>query len=144
MRSGVKNSFRISSENFEKYKCLVGQAGLFLRPAIFWAVMHRRVVILYRRFGTTFRSKDAGQLHWTSWLLKMGPIRCPETSVKDYHSTLRNIAEESTSHQHGGGSLKPRFISATQRAHQRITKPFGVELLLRSRLLYFVCVCVFV
>jgi hypothetical protein len=26
--------------------------------------------------------------------LKMGPIRCPETSVQDYHSTLRNIPEE--------------------------------------------------
>jgi hypothetical protein len=24
----------------------------------------------------------------------MGSIRCPETSVKDYHSTLRNIPEE--------------------------------------------------
>jgi hypothetical protein len=24
----------------------------------------------------------------------MGPIRCPETSVKDYHSTLRNTPEE--------------------------------------------------
>jgi hypothetical protein len=26
--------------------------------------------------------------------LKMGPIRCPETPVKDYHSTLCNIPEE--------------------------------------------------
>jgi hypothetical protein len=26
--------------------------------------------------------------------LKVGPIRCPETSVKDYHSTLRNIPED--------------------------------------------------
>jgi hypothetical protein len=34
------------------------------------------------------------KLNWTSWPLKMGSIRCPETSVKDYHSTLRNIAEE--------------------------------------------------
>jgi hypothetical protein len=24
----------------------------------------------------------------------MGPIRCPETSVKEYHSTLRNTPEE--------------------------------------------------
>jgi hypothetical protein len=24
----------------------------------------------------------------------MGPIRCPQTSVKDYHSTLRNTPEE--------------------------------------------------
>jgi hypothetical protein len=26
--------------------------------------------------------------------LKIGPIRCLETSVKDYHSALRNIPEE--------------------------------------------------
>jgi hypothetical protein len=30
---------------------------------------------------------------WTPWSLKMGPIRCPETSVKDYRSTLRNISK---------------------------------------------------
>jgi hypothetical protein len=27
----------------------------------------------------------------------MGPTDCPETSVKDYHSALRNIPEERTS-----------------------------------------------
>jgi hypothetical protein len=31
---------------------------------------------------------------WTSWPLKTGPIGCPETSVQNYHSTLRNIPEE--------------------------------------------------
>jgi hypothetical protein len=36
----------------------------------------------------------------------MGPTPCPETSVKDYHSTLCNIPEERRSHQHGGASLK--------------------------------------
>jgi hypothetical protein len=30
---------------------------------------------------------------WTSWPLKMGPIRCPETSVGDYHSALRYTPE---------------------------------------------------
>jgi hypothetical protein len=30
----------------------------------------------------------------TSWPLKMGPIGTPETSVKDYHSTLPNIPEQ--------------------------------------------------
>jgi hypothetical protein len=29
----------------------------------------------------------------------MGPIRCPETSVKDYHLTLRNTPEERRSHE---------------------------------------------
>ena len=42
--------------------------------------------------------------------LKMGPIRCPETSVKDYHSTLRNIPKERRSNQHRGGSLKLRIF----------------------------------
>jgi hypothetical protein len=35
--------------------------------------------------------------------LKMRPIRCPETSVKDYHSMLSNIPEGRRSHQHRGG-----------------------------------------
>jgi hypothetical protein len=35
----------------------------------------------------------------------MGPTR-PETSVINYHTTPRNIAEERRSHQHRGGSLK--------------------------------------
>jgi hypothetical protein len=29
---------------------------------------------------------------------KKGPIRCPETAVKDYHSTVRNAPEERNSH----------------------------------------------
>jgi hypothetical protein len=33
-------------------------------------------------------------------------IRCPETSVKDNCSKLRNVPEECRSHQYGGGSLK--------------------------------------
>jgi hypothetical protein len=28
----------------------------------------------------------------------MGPIRCPETSVNNYHTTARNIPEERRSH----------------------------------------------
>jgi hypothetical protein len=50
---------------------------------------------------------------WTD-PLKMGPIRCPETSVKDYHSTLCYTPEECRSHQHCGGSLKSRFCVCLQ------------------------------
>jgi hypothetical protein len=38
----------------------------------------------------------------------MGPIGCPETSVTNYESTLRDIPEERRSHLHGGASLKSR------------------------------------
>jgi hypothetical protein len=48
---------------------------------------------------------DANQWGWTS-VREGGHIRCPETSVNNYHSTLRNISEERGSHRHCGGSLK--------------------------------------
>ena len=60
--------------------------------------MQRREVILYRRFGTTYRFHLQGSRDSSSLTFKMGPIHCPETSVKDYHSTLRNIPEEQRSH----------------------------------------------
>jgi hypothetical protein len=39
----------------------------------------------------------------------MGPIRCPETSVNNYHTTPRNIPKDRRSNQHRGGSLKSGF-----------------------------------
>jgi hypothetical protein len=54
-----------------------------LRSALFWAITRRRMVILYRRFGTTYRSHLHGsnsrrRKDSTAWPLKMGPIRCPK------------------------------------------------------------------
>jgi len=40
----------------------------------------------------------------------MGPRGCPETSVRNYHYTLRNNPEERSSHLLRGGSLKSRKI----------------------------------
>jgi hypothetical protein len=45
---------------------------------------------------------------WNALPLKMGPIRCPETSVPNYHSMLRKILEERRSLLRRGGSLKSR------------------------------------
>ena len=39
---------------------------------------------------------------------KMGPIGCPETSVTNYLSTLRNIPGERRPHYYRGGSLESR------------------------------------
>jgi hypothetical protein len=40
----------------------------------------------------TFR--DIVSIPYSSWPLKMGPILCPETALKNYHSTLRNTPAE--------------------------------------------------
>jgi hypothetical protein len=45
----------------------------------------------------------------SSWPLKIGPISCPETSARNYHSTLRKIPKERRSHLHCGVSLKSRL-----------------------------------
>jgi hypothetical protein len=44
--------------------------------------------------------------------LQMGPIRYPETSKNNYHTTLGNIPEESRFHQLRGGSLKSRVVTS--------------------------------
>jgi hypothetical protein len=42
--------------------------------------------------------------------VKMGPIRCPETSVNNYHKTPGNTPEDRRFHQRRGGSVKSRLI----------------------------------
>jgi len=42
--------------------------------------------------GPIFKDQE-----FISWLLKLGPICCPETSVRNYNYTLRNVSEERVS-----------------------------------------------
>ena len=72
--------------------------------ALFWDITQCRLVFPHRTFGTTSRphlqtSRDPR----FSW-----PRFCPETSIRNYHPTLRNIPEEHRSHIHRGGSQKSR------------------------------------
>ena len=60
---------------------------------------------------------------WRMGRLKNGPIRCPETSVKVYHSTLRNTSEERRSRK------KKPFIYADECCGSRnvVTRPATME-----------------
>ena len=40
--------------------------------------------------------------------MKMGPVGCPETSVRSYSYSLRNVPEERGSYLPRGGSVKSR------------------------------------
>jgi hypothetical protein len=88
------------------YPWFQASAAILMKSALFWNITRGRVVILYRRFGTTYRSHLQGSIsprrqERTSWPLKMGPMQRPETPVKDYHSSLRNIPEERRSQING-------------------------------------------
>jgi len=62
---------------------MIGNLHNKSRSAFFWDIGQRRVVIPYRRLQTG-----------------------PETSVINYHSTLRKNLEERRSHLYRGGSMK--------------------------------------
>jgi len=50
---------------------------------------------------------------WILWPLKMGLMGCPKTSVRKYHSLLRNIPEECRPHvmiRHAGLGLAPHGL----------------------------------
>ena len=67
---------------------------------------------------TTFRDKlsvsssrltnSKGFGYLDSWILRMGTIGFTETSVINYHYSLRNDPEERSSQLHSGGSLNSR------------------------------------
>jgi hypothetical protein len=63
--------------------------------SFFWNFTQRTVVVAYRRFGTIYLSYLQGT---SSRRGMFDPWRrdqcCPETSVRNYHSTLRNIRKE--------------------------------------------------
>jgi len=44
------------------------------------------------------------------WSLRKEPIGCPETSLRNYHYSLRNKTEERSSQFIRGGSLKSRIV----------------------------------
>jgi len=74
-----------------------------LNTKLFWAITQQVVVNSYRRFGTAYRSSlRESRIQRT---LKMGPMGCSETSVTNYHHSLRNSPEERSSHTLHDGSL---------------------------------------
>ena len=103
-------------------------SNVALRTAFFGVIKQRLVVTHYRRSGTTYRSHIPGsRIHFCSWSwnkhfffcfltlqeslfyawpLKMGPIVCTETSVRNYHYSLRYDPEEHSSFRLRGGSLE--------------------------------------
>ena len=74
---------------------------MYMRSALFWDITQRRLVILYQRFGTTYRSHLQGQeVQKDNFLDFLTFEGCPETSLQNYQSTLRNIPQERRSQCH--------------------------------------------
>jgi hypothetical protein len=81
-----------------------------MRSELFWNITRHRVVFPYRRFETTYRSNLKGlnipreSLNFLA--LEDGTEDFFETSVRNYHSALRNVSEECSSEFYRGGSTE--------------------------------------
>ena len=83
-----------------------------LRPQLFCVITQPVVAISYRRFGTNYLSHPQGSriqekaFLLDSGTLRMRPIGCFETSVRNCHYWLCNNPSERISQLLRGGSLK--------------------------------------
>jgi len=77
---------------------------MMMKIGLSWVVTQRVVSIPYQRFEKTCRFLR----FFNSCPLKMEPISCPETSVRNYHYWLLHNPKELSSHPLRGGSLKSR------------------------------------
>jgi hypothetical protein len=65
----------------------IEMCGFRVPPWCKWAITQPRMVI-----------REIMHSYWNFLALNMWPTGCPETSVRDYHSTLRNIPEQRRFH----------------------------------------------
>jgi len=73
-----------------------------LRSALFCDCTQRNIVVYYRRSGLDYRFLLQG-------FLKLRPIGCPESQVRNFYSSLRKIPKERRFLWLRGGSLKSRI-----------------------------------
>ena len=66
--------------------------GLLVCKAVYGEVGHNieREVPWFQTFAAVLMTSAP---FWDSWPVKVWPIRCPESSVNNYHTTTRNIPE---------------------------------------------------
>ena len=115
-------SHRVSHRNITTESLI--SRSLAVRTALFWAITQRIVVIPYRRFETTYRSHLQGSKNQDYCPMKMGIMGCPETSVMNYHYTLRNSPEERSYHLIRGGRMQ---------SNSKFLLQFQLSFLLRTR-----------
>ena len=100
------------SLGFKRLKRVSDLVSKCLRAALFWVITQRVVVISYRRFETNYLShlQESRIFFWIDPCM-WDPIGCPETSVTNYHYSLRNNPEERSSHLRRCGCLNSRLSS---------------------------------
>ena len=73
---------------------------------------------------------------WISWPFKIGPMDCPETSERNYHSRLRNVPEERRSQTSTSLQLKKDLLNQIT-----INKIYFLTFINKQHLFWGVLIC---
>ena len=101
---------RLYGNGFHGQRCEFAPCVL-IKSVVFWDVTQRKLVS-HRRFGTMYRLHLQGSRclkRRTFRPLKMGPIRSPETSVRN-QGTLRNIPQDNIIQVNHSVNLRYRIV----------------------------------
>ena len=101
-----------------RWHCITCQAtavciGTTMRTSNFTNFCGSHCLVDFRLLPLRWDLHSSGMLHSAEWIslhLKTGPISCPKTSLRNYHSTVSKIPEECKSHLPRGGGLKSRIL----------------------------------
>jgi hypothetical protein len=92
-----------------KYLIYISFTLICMRSSLFWDVTQRRLVVSYRRFGTSYRSQLQGSIfkgRTVDWLIHEDGTDRLSRNVGNYQYTLRYIPEERICHLYVDGSLE--------------------------------------
>ena len=89
------------------------------------------------RTSCPFETRELNLLD--SWTLKMGPIGCPETSVRNYHYSLRNNQEERSSQQNWNTFMYHSDCLRDERGRGIVSWPGGTRLLCVAQNIHTAC-----
>jgi len=84
---------------------------VFIRTALFWVITQRVVIILYRRFGTTYQSHLQGFIRTALFRVITQRVVVIPYRRFGFHYSLRNNPEKRSPCLLGGESLKSRTYS---------------------------------
>ena len=112
------------SSTFKSFGSSVSSNSWDLRSFEIYEAQNCNFLLTFRH-NLSWRASSSSS--WTAWPLKLEPPGCPDTSLRNYHSTLRKIPKERRYPILRGGSLKSRDSSYLCNTHETLQKTKTID-----------------
>ena len=93
-----RSDFRTPGQSYESYLLPYKENNIALKIKHMVQGQPRDRVVLFYYYRSHLQDSRNYTIFY-SWHLKVGTISCPETSIRNYHCSLRDIAKEKCFHR---------------------------------------------